>query len=83
MTTRNYTTDAPVLTWETCHTCGGKLPLLDGDNGHPGLDAYCHDGGCPRMRTPGGYCGAYCDAGITAIIEVYGDRDDEGEGCGR
>jgi hypothetical protein len=76
MTTRNYTTDPPVLSWTTCACCGGALPMLDGDNDHPGLDAYCHDGDCPRMRTPNGYCGAYRDAGIDEIIEAYTESDD-------
>ena len=52
--------------WGTCDTCGGALPLIDGDNNHPALPSTRRTGGeCPGYFTRDGVCGAYRWSGMT------------------
>ncbi len=56
------------VTWGTCATCGGTLPMVDGDHTHPLLPPSVTDGVCPRSRTAAGRCGCYQDSTVDAWL---------------
>lgn len=53
--------------WADCGTCGGRLPTIDGDNGHRDLPPSRAE--CPRRQSAGGLCGCYRDETVEEWLE--------------
>lgn len=62
--------------WGICHSCGGDLPLIDGDNDHPDLPRSRRHGECPGRQTPGGRCGCYADCDLVRFAREADTREE-------
>lgn len=67
------TTWADHVQWERCDRCGGDLPCLLGNNGHPALPNGRHGGECPGYVTGDGNCGAYEGVDLDAWLDEPAD----------
>jgi hypothetical protein len=67
MSTIQEVTWANHVTWDKCSRCGGDLPMLNGNNGHPDLPTAKDD--CPGRQTPQGNCGVYSDATLAEWLD--------------
>ena len=65
-----------MVEWTTCDTCGGALPMVEGDNDHRALRAV-GGGECPGMRSPQGICGAYAGWSRGEIAEAVREVEED------